>query len=73
MASNKNDVSGGEPQAPASAEKVTLQEFCTRLSAVDKRVELIGGFHYTEVAAGHVKDLDSEFQSRFTVFANKPV
>lgn len=55
------------------AEMVTLDEFCTRLSKSDQRVELIGGFHYTEAAAGHIKDADSAFQNRFTVFVNKPV
>lgn len=61
-------------EAPADvAEHITLEEFCTRLSKSDKRVELIGGFHYTEVAAGSIKDAESEFQSRFTAFVTKPV
>lgn len=57
----------------AEVEQITLEEFCTRLSNVDKRVELIGGFHYTELTAGNIKDAESEFQVRFTVFATKPV
>jgi hypothetical protein len=61
-------------EAPVSVtEHITLEEFCTRLSMSDRRVELIGGFHYTEVAAGRIKDAESEFQSRFTAFATKPV
>jgi hypothetical protein len=59
-------------QAPAP-EQVTLEEFCMRLSNVDKRVELIGGFEHSEKAAGHTKDAESEFQARFTAFVNKPV
>lgn len=54
-------------------EKVTIEEFCTRLSLVDKRVELIAGFEYTERSAGRIKDVESEYQSRFTAFATKPV
>jgi hypothetical protein len=57
----------------AAPEEQTLVEFCARLSKTDKRVELIGAFHHSEVAAGRVKDLESEFQSRFTAFINKPV
>lgn len=59
-------------EAPVN-EPITLDEFCTRLSMSDRRVELIGGFHYTEKQAGHIKDAESEFQSRFTAFATKPV
>lgn len=57
----------------AAAEKVTLEEFCTRLSTSDRRVELIGGFHASEAAAGHIKDAESEFHARFNAFVNKPV
>lgn len=57
----------------APAEQMMLEEFCTRLSKTDKRVEMIGGFHYTEVAAGKIKDTESAFKSRFEAFATKPV
>jgi hypothetical protein len=53
-------------------QELTLQEFCQRLSSVDKRVELIGAFHYSETAAGTVKDLESAFADRFAAFLNKP-
>lgn len=60
--------------APVEApEHVTLDEFCTRLSTSDKRVELIGGFHFSEKSAGRIKDAESEFQKRFTAFITKPV
>lgn len=52
---------------------LTLDEFCTRLSATDNRVELIGAFFHVETAAGTVKDTHSVFASRFTAFATKPV
>lgn len=51
---------------------LTLDEFCSRLSATDKRVELIGGFHSVEKAAGRVKDLESAYVARFTDFINQP-
>lgn len=59
----------------ASDEKVevTLTEFCTALSANDKRVELIGGFNSVETKAGRLKDTEENFRARFTAFVNKPV
>lgn len=57
----------------AAPEQLTLDEFCTRLSKDDKRVELIGGFYHSETAAGRIKDAESEFQARFAAFATKPV
>lgn len=59
--------------APTAPQELTLQEFCQRLSSVDKRVELIGAFHYSETAAGTVKGLESAFADRFAAFLNKPV
>lgn len=53
--------------------EVTLTEFCTRLSMTDKRVELIGGFEFTERVARRVKDAESAYRSRFNAFINKPV
>lgn len=61
-----------EAVVPA-ADSLTLDEFCTRLSSSDKRVELIGGFYSVEKSAGRIKDLESAFQSRFIAFATKPV
>ena len=57
----------------AGAIPLTLDEFCTRLSARDKRVELIGAFHFTEKQAGTVKDFESSFQARFDTFSTKTI
>jgi len=57
----------------ASETEVTLNEFCTALSANDKRVELIGGFNSVETKAGRLKDTEVNFRARFTAFVNKPV
>lgn len=51
---------------------LTLDEFCSRLSVEDKRVELIGAFHLTERAAGRTKDLESAYATRFAAFVNQP-
>lgn len=63
-------------KAPAAvvdtAAEVTLEEFCTRLSTKDKRVELIGGFHSDEKRAGHVKDTEEAYAARYDEFINKP-
>ncbi len=63
-----------ETAAPSDqdADHLTIEEFCARLSIADKRVELIGGFHATEVRAGRVKDSEAAFQGRFEKFANQP-
>lgn len=52
---------------------LTVEEFCTRLSASDRRVELINAFCFVERKAGHFKDAESNYQARFQAFANKPV
>lgn len=65
-------VESGSP-AEATAPQVTLNEFCTRLSMTDRRVELIGGFHFTETKAGRNKDAESNYQARYTAFLTKPV
>jgi hypothetical protein len=51
----------------------TLDEFCAQLSSGDRRVELIGGYHATERAAGRIKDLPSAYAARFTSFVTAPV
>lgn len=53
--------------------QVTLDEFCMRHSATDKRVELIGGFHFVETCASRFKDTESAYRARFEAFINKPV
>ncbi|SDY39224.1 hypothetical protein [Nitrosomonas sp. Nm58] len=54
------------------ADAVTLDEFCTRLSGTDKRVEMIGAFNHVEKKAGRVKDTEESFRSRFDAFINQP-
>jgi len=62
------------PQAVEQKEfPLMLDEFCTQLSAVDRRVETIGAFHSVEKAAGHNKDTASAFAARYAAFLNKPM
>lgn len=59
--------------APAKAEagpmKLTLQEFCARLSKTCSRTELIGAFEYAERRAGRLKDAEDAFNDRFKAFS----
>jgi len=68
MAKTTND----EPVA-LPADELTLTEFCTRLSARDRRVELIGGFHASQRAAERHKDTEAAYQAAFDAFATQPV
>jgi len=51
---------------------LSLEEYCTRLSAVDRRVELISAFHAEEALAGRVVDVESAYALRFDAFINRP-
>lgn len=62
-----------EPQKGEKPAQITLDEFCTRISLSDKRVELIGAFHHCEKLEKRIKDDESAFQIRFNAFVNKPV
>jgi hypothetical protein len=57
----------------AASEPLTLDEFCMRFSQVDRRVELIGAFHYVEKSAGRQKDTEEAYRARFDAFVNAPV
>ena len=63
------------PVSPGAAQTdfdLSLDEFCTRLSGGDRRVELIAGFHHTELVAGRTKGREAEYQSRYVAFATQP-
>ena len=54
-------------------EALTLDEFCTRLSKTDRRVELIGGFYADAKKRGQHKDVDVGFLRAFAEYADRPV
>lgn len=72
MASKQKEPQTAEGTEAGPAE-LTLDEFCTRHSKADRRVELIGAFHSEEVRNGRVKDLESNYLERFEAFATQPV
>lgn len=51
---------------------LSLTEFCTRLSSIDRRVELIGAFNSEEANAGRSTDVESAYTERFAQFINRP-
>lgn len=51
---------------------LSLDEWCSRQSATDRRVETLGAFHSVETLAGRTRDLPSAFAARLDAFANQP-
>lgn len=74
------DPAAANPQAPANpASPVTpsefplsIDEFCTRLRATDKRIEMIGAFALIERSEGRVRDTETNYRSRFEALATRP-
>lgn len=58
--------------APPETFDLTVDEFCTRTSSTDRRVELLAGFRADEVRNGRIKDSEANFASRFLAFAARP-
>jgi hypothetical protein len=52
---------------------VLLDEFCRELSTSDNRVELIAGFHASELQAGCMRATRGEFVSHFADYLARPV
>lgn len=67
----KNEV-GAKAAPETTSEPLSLNEFCIRLSATDKRVELIGGFEHSERVAGRMTDTAVNYAERYTKFLNQP-
>ena len=53
--------------------RLTLSEFCTRLSETVSRPELLGGFEFVERRAGRIKDTEASYRARFDTFVTTPV
>lgn len=54
------------------AQRVTLDEFCTRLSETEKRYTLIAGFHAGESKERRVRDTADGYAARFAEFIKQP-
>lgn len=50
---------------------LALAEMCQRLSADDKRLELIGAFYHDESQAGRLSDSESAYRQRYAAFATR--
>lgn len=57
------------PAAVAAVPKVSLTEFCTRLSETVRRFGLIAAFEHTEKAAGRLSDTADAYAKRFDQFS----
>jgi len=67
------DAKTTKAEPAVSAEfPLPLEEFCARLSASDRRVELITAFARGEKALGFVKDTESAYRKRFAAFIKTP-
>lgn len=73
---DKTTAKPAEAEAKPAVEEaefpLALNEACARISATDRRVEMIGAFHASEKAAGRSKDLESAYRERFAAFCNAP-
>ena len=73
MAKEKGDVaSAAQAAAEPGAFQVSIDEFCTRLSSGDNRVEMIGAFHAQEKSAGRKSDTEAAYKARFIKFCGAP-
>lgn len=68
----KNETQSA-PAADQTVPKLSLNEFCARLSETVARPELIGAFENFERRAGRTKDTDAAYRARFDEFINTPV
>lgn len=60
------------PVAENAEVPVALDEFCMRLSQVERSVELIGAFHHLETAAARMSDKPSAYRARFADVLTRP-
>lgn len=60
------------PAEPASAPALSIDEYCTRASATDKRVEMLGAFALVERKAGRLKDTADAYAKRYQAFITQP-
>lgn len=65
-------ASPGDADASADVAALGLEEFCRRLSATDRRVELISGFFASAKLKGQTTGTEDQFKARFEAFINEP-
>lgn len=52
----------------ADPRRLSLEQFCRELSLIDKRVELIAGFHHSEIRSGNLMDSEDAYKLRYEAF-----
>ena len=72
MASDSKNTKTEEPVGE-TAQKLSISDFCIRLSETVSRPELIGAFAHVEQKAQRVSDTVENFRARYDAFINKPV
>lgn len=60
------------PAAPATSFDLTLDEYCTRLSADKASPEIIGGFYHSQAVSGNTKASSAAFAQAFDAFKKQP-
>ncbi len=68
-----NDAPVVVPVGPTDTFQLGIDEFCSRLSQNDKRIEMIGAFNHIERLAGTTTDTAAAFTARYTAFVDRPV
>lgn len=69
MAKTDNQVADG---AAPDAYPLSVEEFLSRLSQTDKRVELLGAFHAYCLSTGLLVATEADFLSALSSFAKRP-
>lgn len=59
-------------EAVKSPPKITIEEFCSLLSKKDKRVEMLGGFHFYMKKIGMKKEIYVDFLAAYEAFQRMP-
>lgn len=61
-----------KPIQSAKPDRLSLNQFCMRLSETDQRVALMGAFEFSERAAGRMYDTEVAYRARYAEFIKKP-
>ena len=59
-------------EAPPAAIPMSLDEFCRDFSKSERRVVLLGAFHFEMKRQKRLKDTDSNYRAAFAAFITAP-
>lgn len=66
------EKSAPEPEVPLAAIPLSLDEFCKNFSRQERRVTLLGAFHFEMKRQKRLTDTDSNYRAAFAVFITAP-